>query len=105
MGGGGVALERGCQICVTSFTNCFSTGSRFNKSYNSCYEAFKSGGINPEPGSPVTILLTSGSVVQCAMENIEEGNLTCPEGWYGNMDRGLCFKVKIQAVDNEEACR
>ena len=39
------------------------------------------------------------------MENIEEGDQTCPEGWYGNLDRGLCFKVNIQAVDNEEACR
>jgi hypothetical protein len=39
------------------------------------------------------------------MENIEGGTTSCPDGWYGSMDRNFCFKVNLQAVNNEEACR
>ena len=56
-------------------------------------------------GQPVSILLSTGSVSKCWVENIEEGLSRCPDGWYGSRDRDFCFKVYTEKVDNEEACR
>jgi hypothetical protein len=30
---------------------------------------------------------------------------SCPTGWYGNADKEFCFKMNLQQVDNDEACR
>ena len=77
----------------------------FQNSYPSCFAAFEAGSVKPEPGKPVTILLTTNQTVNCSMENIEGGTTSCPDGWYGSMDRNFCFKVNMKPVNNEEACR
>ena len=59
----------------------------------------------PEPGNPVTLFLTDNSTVSCSIENIYNGSVSCPIGWQGKADDGLCFKVRTEKVTNEEACR
>jgi hypothetical protein len=39
------------------------------------------------------------------MENIYAGTASCPVGWHGKADDQFCFKVVLDKVSNEEACR
>ena len=79
--------------------------STFLQSYTSCKDAFSKGIVVPDPGNPVTLFLTDNSTVSCSIENIYNGTVSCPIGWQGKADDGLCFKVRTEKVTNEEACR
>jgi hypothetical protein len=83
----------------------FTGTQNYYRKYSSCNDAFSNGMIHPEPGKPVTLVLTDDSLVNCTIENIFKKSKSCPVGWYGNAESEICIQVKLQLVTNEEACR
>ena len=84
----------------------YSDNSTFRQTFKSCREAFSRGGVVPEFGKPVTIVLTDNSTVACSAENVRNGSTSCPVGWFGSADDNFCFKIRTDVkTTNEEACR
>jgi hypothetical protein len=52
----------------------------YQKYYASCLDALENG-IHPEPGLPVTLLLTGSVYKNCSVENIKNGKTSCHVGW------------------------
>ena len=74
-----------------------------HKIYTSCKDALVRGGIRPNPGQGVTLLLNNDNKVECKMENIHDATSFCPVGMYGIFPK--CFTVHHEYVDNKEAAR
>jgi len=75
-----------------------------NQSFQTCSDAFTMGKIVPEPGSPVTLSLSS-TLANCSMENVNSQAASCPTGWFGTAANEFCFKFHLNEVTNEESCR
>ena len=65
----------------------------------------KRGGIQGDSGQPVNIINSAGENKTCYRENLEEAERPCPKGWYGNTEKGFCFKVFTKQDTNMEATR
>lgn len=60
------------------------------------------GGIRPNPGQSVSVLLSDGTTKNCEKESVD-GGTSCPIGMYGQFPK--CFTIHHEYVDNREASR
>ena len=98
--------EFGMSVKTSSrwFPDCRGEDS-FEKTFSSCLEAMKVGGVFANKGQTITLKMTDGSYKDCSLEDIYETGSGCPKNWYGKVGDELCFKVHTDPVDNEEAAR
>ena len=93
-----------CQVSKYFFNLLGPKNTAFRKTFSSCWDAFKMGGlISPKTGSSTKVMKDDGSIMECTFENLKDNTKSCPSGWFGLGDEGSCFKVRKEPVDNDEA--
>ena len=96
-----------CMLFVAAsyhFYNLAPWTTTWEQVYDSCFDAYKLGGLFSEKNTaPLFVSKPGGSTIECKFENMLGGTEFCPNHWFGSMQNGECYKVFQIPLDNNDA--